>query len=153
MVRAPPRREAVRFLHGFQVSPRRGGALLKIGWSSYRYVAHPRDDGPLKERLREIARKHPRYGYRRAWALLVRAGEVINPKRVYRLWKQEGLLRPQIRRKPRHKPAGVAPLNPTTTYLIIFYADGRDRSDNSSFESPEPQESESLCRILEGGAP
>ncbi len=70
------------------MSPRRDGALLKIGWSSYRYVTHPRDDGPLKERLREIAQRYLRYGYRRAWALLVRAGEVVSPKRVYRLWKR-----------------------------------------------------------------
>lgn len=110
MVSAPQRREAVHFLHGLKVSQPRGCALLKIGWSSYGYVAHPRNDGPLKEQLREIARKHPRYGYRRAWALLVRAGEVVNPKRVYRLWKQEGLRRPQRRRKPRHKRGGAVPL-------------------------------------------
>jgi len=125
-VSAPQRREAVRFLHGFKVSQRRGCALLQIGWSSYRYVAHPRDDGPLKEWLGEIARKHPRYGYRRAWALLVRAGEVVNPKRVYRVWKQEGLLRPQTRRKPRHKPAGVVPLkagHPNHVWTYDFMED------------------------------
>lgn len=110
MVSAPQRREAVRFLHGLKVSQRRGCALLKIGWSSYRYVAQPRDDGPLTKQLQEVARKHPRYGYRRAWALLVRAGELVNPKRVYRVWKQSGLQRPQRRRKPRHKRAGSVPL-------------------------------------------
>ena len=110
MVSAPQRQEAVRFLHGFKISQRRGCALLKIGWSSYRYAAHPRDDRPLTERLREIARKYPRYGYRRAWALLVRAGELVNPKRVYRVWKQEGLQRPQRRRKPRPKRGGAVPL-------------------------------------------
>jgi len=110
VVSAPQRREAVRFLHGLRVSQRRGCALLKIGWSSYRYAAHPRDDGPLKERLREIARKYPRYGYRRAWALLMRAGELINPKRVYRVWKQEGLQRPKRRRKSRQKRGGAVPL-------------------------------------------
>jgi hypothetical protein len=72
-------REAVRFLHGLKVSQRRGCALLKTGWSSYRYVAHPREDGPLTEKLREVARKYPRYGYRRAWALLFRAGEMVTP--------------------------------------------------------------------------
>jgi putative transposase len=110
VVSAPQRREAVRFLHRLKISPRRGCALLKIGWSSYRYVAHPRDDGPLAHRLREVSQAYPRYGYRRAWALLVRAGEAINPKRVYRVWKQEGLLRPKPRRKPRQKRGGAVPL-------------------------------------------
>jgi len=110
VVSAPQRREAVRFLHNLKISQRRGCALVKIGWSSYRYVAHPRDDGPLAQRLREISQAYPRYGYRRAWALLVRTGELVNPKRVYRVWKQEGLLRPQPRRKPRHKRRGAVPL-------------------------------------------
>jgi len=121
VVSAPQRREAVRFLHSFKVSQRRGCALLKIGWSSYRYVAHSRDDGPLKERLREIARKHPRYGYRRAWALLVRAGEVVNPKRVYRLWKQEGLQRPERRRKSRQKRGGAVPLQAVCPNQVWTY--------------------------------
>ncbi len=121
MVSAPQRREAVRFLHGLKVSQRRGCALLQIGWSSYHYASHPRNDGPLKERLREIARKYPRFGYRRAWALLVRAGELINPKRVHRLWKQEGLQRPQRRRKPRRKRGGAIPLQATYPNHVWTY--------------------------------
>ncbi len=109
MVSAPQRREAVRFLHGLKVSLRRGCALLKMSWSSYRYVARPRDDGPLTEKLQEVARKYPRFGYRRAWAVLRRAGELVNSKRVYRVWKQAGLQRPQRRRKPRHKRSGAVP--------------------------------------------
>lgn len=127
MVSAPQRREAVKFLHGLKVSQRRGCALLKIGWSSYRYLAHPRDDGLLTERLQEVARKYPRYGYRRAWALLVRAGEPVNPKRVYRLWKQEGLQRPLRRRKPRHKRGGGVPLqasHPNHVWTYDFMEDG-----------------------------
>lgn len=38
-----------------------------------------------------LARRHPRYGYRRVHALLVREGWRVNRKRVHRLWKQEGL--------------------------------------------------------------
>ncbi len=55
----------------------------------------------LVERLQQIARKHPRYGYRRACAL-VRRDVVVNHKRVYRLWKQAGLgLKRQVRRRRR----------------------------------------------------
>ena len=45
--------------------------------------------------------EHPRYGYRRIWALLRRSGWRINRKRVYRLWKQNGLKVPQKKHKKR----------------------------------------------------
>jgi transposase InsO family protein len=45
--------------------------------------------------------KHPRYGYRRIWALLRRSGWRVNRKRIYRLWVQEGLKVPQKQRKRR----------------------------------------------------
>ncbi|MBM4285650.1 MAG: helix-turn-helix domain-containing protein, partial [Deltaproteobacteria bacterium] len=60
-------------------------------------------------------------------------------------WLRKGEIEAKtIRCSPFDQKTFRNTLNPTTTYLIIFYADGRDRSDNSSFESPEPQESESL---------
>lgn len=43
-------------------------------------------------RLRAIARQHPRYGYRRAHVLICRDLPGINVKRVHRLWQQEGLI-------------------------------------------------------------
>ena len=55
--------------------------------------------------MRELARRHPRYGYRRIWALLRREGWRINRKRVYRLWRQEGL---RVSRKARKKRRGAA---------------------------------------------
>ena len=57
-----------------------------------------RDDG-LRRRLRTISRAHPRWGYRRAWALLRAEGFEINRKRVQRLWREEGLRVPARRRK------------------------------------------------------
>jgi transposase InsO family protein len=52
-------------------------------------------------RIKELAREHPRYGYRRITALLRREGWSVNIKRVHRLWRREGLKVPQIRRKRR----------------------------------------------------
>ncbi len=46
--------------------------------------------------------EHPRYGYRRIWALLRKAGWMVNRKRIYRLWRQEGLKVPQKQHKKRH---------------------------------------------------
>ena len=49
----------------------------------------------------ELVRQHPRFGYRRIWALLRRAGWRVNRKRVHRLWKHNGLKVPQKQRKKR----------------------------------------------------
>ena len=38
-----------------------------------------------------LALKHPRYGYKRITALLKRSGWQVNRKRVYRIWRLEGL--------------------------------------------------------------
>lgn len=45
--------------------------------------------------------QHPRYGYRRVWALLRREGWRVNRKRVYRLWRRQGLKVPRRQRKAR----------------------------------------------------
>jgi transposase InsO family protein len=57
----------------------------------------------LVQRILALVAEHPRYGYRRIWALLRREGWKVNRKRVYRLWRQEGLKVPQKCRKKRHR--------------------------------------------------
>lgn len=49
----------------------------------------------------ELVRRHPRYGYRRIWALLRREGWRVNRKRVHRLWRKQGLKVPRKQRKKR----------------------------------------------------
>lgn len=51
--------------------------------------------------MHELSGRHPRYGYRRIWALLRREGFGVNRKRVQRLWRLNGLKVPQRRRKKR----------------------------------------------------
>jgi transposase InsO family protein len=50
--------------------------------------------------MRELALRHPRYGYRRIGVLLGREGWHVNAKRVQRLWRKEGLkvLKKQLKR-------------------------------------------------------
>ncbi|MBA2371687.1 MAG: IS3 family transposase, partial [Chloroflexi bacterium] len=50
-------------------------------------------------RLRDLSRKHPRWGYRRAWASLRGEGWEANRKKIQRLWREEGLRVPPRRRK------------------------------------------------------
>jgi len=61
----------------------------------------------LAARILELVREHPRYGYRRIWALLRREGWRVNRKRVYRLWRAEGLKVPRKQRKKRYLGHGA----------------------------------------------
>jgi putative transposase len=51
----------------------------------------PEEEKELIERIKELAHKHRRYGYRRITILLKQEGRRVNRKRVYRLWRKEGL--------------------------------------------------------------
>lgn len=51
--------------------------------------------------MKALAKRHPRYGYRRVHALLVREGWPVNRKRIQRLWRAEGLKVPRRQRKRR----------------------------------------------------
>jgi transposase InsO family protein len=96
-----------RFL---SVSERRACQVLRQCRSSFRYRAKENDEKKrLIERMRDLSQKHPRYGYRRIGALLRQEGWVANEKRVYRLWRLEGLKVPVKQRKKRrlgHSGAG-----------------------------------------------
>ena len=83
-------------------SERRVCKVLGQPRSTQRYEVRTRDDEkPLVQRMLSLARRHPRYGYRRIWALLRREGFRVNRKRVYRLWRKEGLKVPRKVRKRR----------------------------------------------------
>jgi putative transposase len=87
----------------FSVSERRACSVLDQPRSSQRYVGHPKDeDSRLTKKILALVRQRPRFGYRRIAVLLRRDGEVINDKRMYRLWKAAGLKVPRKRREKRH---------------------------------------------------
>lgn len=60
-------------------------------------------DGRLVRRMLALVRRHPRFGYRRIWALLRARGWRVNRKRVYRLWRRLGLKVPKKHRKKRRQ--------------------------------------------------
>jgi putative transposase len=98
------RRSAVGYGQAtYQLPQRRACRLARAHRSTIRYVPHPRaDEGRVRERLRSLAGRHPRYGYRRLYVLLQREMGAINRKRVYRLYRLEGL---KIRRQKRKRVA------------------------------------------------
>lgn len=85
------------------VSQRRACNLVGLHRSVARYRHRQRDDGPIRDRLKELAGRHRRYGYLRLHVLLRREGLVINHKRTYRLYRDEGLA---VRTKKRKRLAG-----------------------------------------------
>ena len=125
MVSTELRRAAVSFLKERGLSERRSCVLIGTSRSGLRYQAHPRDDRALAQRLREIARRHKRYGYRRALALLRRDRLRVNHKRVHRVWKQIGLQCPIRHRRKRSQHPGPVPQealhpNHVWTYDFVF---------------------------------
>ena len=71
--------------------------------SSVRYRAKPDQDAPLAAELARIRDKYPRFGIRRAHALLRAGGQAINHKRVERVWRKGGLQVPPRPKKRRPK--------------------------------------------------
>lgn len=58
-------------------------------------------DRALRTALRDYAKKHPRWGYRRAFRHVRSEGWAVNHKKVQRLWREEGLRVPVKRRRKR----------------------------------------------------
>jgi putative transposase len=92
----------------FNVSQRRVARALDLPRSSLRYAPVKSDEhAALARRIEELAGIHPRYGYRRIWAMLTREGWSVNKKAVHRHWRELGLklAGPRAHPKPR-RPHG-----------------------------------------------
>lgn len=109
---AEKRRAADYAVCGHELSMTRACGLMGIERSSYYYQAKPDDDGPLRSALKEAASLHRRWGYRMLLAVLRREGFTDNHKRVYRIYREEGL---QVRCRKRKRTAkwrGETPKSP-----------------------------------------
>lgn len=118
----------MRFLVERRISERRACALVAANRATIQYQPRTSPDDGLPQRLAALALRHPRYGYRRVWALLRREGWRVNRKRVHRLWRIARLQVPKPRRRQRR--AGVSSSVPTQathpghvwTYDFVFDA-------------------------------
>ena len=85
-----------------KVSERRACQVIGQSRSSQRYRLRERsDEKSLLGRMRQLSRRHPRFGYRRIWVLLRQEEWRVNRKRVRRLWRENGLKVPQKQCKRR----------------------------------------------------
>jgi len=71
--------------------------------------ASVRSDEVLRERLVAAAREKPRWGYRRLQLRLAESGMRVNHKRVYRVYREAGLLIRRRRRKRLQRAGLVRP--------------------------------------------
>lgn len=132
MVTPSVRREVVELLKSRGHSERRACALAGLRRSTCRYRSRRQDPAALVARLRELAAAKPRYGYRFLHELLRREGHVINRKRVYRLYRAEGLA---VRRRRRRRLRVSRPAPPVSLtrpnerwsmdFVHDYLADGR----------------------------
>jgi putative transposase len=105
-------RAAVSYVEvGYEMSERHACRLMGLGRSTHRYRARKAErDRELRTRLKELAARRMRFGYRRLTAMLLREGMPANHKRVYRLYREEGLaMRIRQRRRIRWNGAVTSP--------------------------------------------
>lgn len=98
---------------GFAVSTRRACEVVQLNRSTQYYRSHAPDQTLLRRRLRNLAAARVRYGYRRLHVLLRREGWHINHKRVFRLYRLDGLNLRLKRTRKRVSQIRVVP--PTAT--------------------------------------
>jgi putative transposase len=126
-VKPAQKRDVVAYFRvGFKVSERRACEAAGVPRSSCRYQSQAKDQAALRIRLRDLAGVRVRYGYRRLHILLQREGWHVNHKRVFRLYRQEGLsLRLKSRKKrvslPRVPPPAAE--RPNQRWSMDFVAD------------------------------
>jgi putative transposase len=126
----PEQREAVAFLREQGLSERRACTLVGVNRASLQYKARSNHDADLQGRLHEFARKHPRWGVRKAYWIVRREQPSVNHKRIQRLWTRAGLqVRPRKRdvyKPPRPQPLLVTPTRPGEVWSVDFVTDATE---------------------------
>lgn len=105
MVTPAVRRQAVALVEQvFAVSQRRACEALSVSRRRVSYRSKKNDDA-LCERMKALAVERRRFGYRRLAVMLKRDGYDYNIKKIYRLYREEGLM--VRRRKGRKRAIGT----------------------------------------------
>ncbi len=131
MVSAQARRDQARLAMQRGLSSRRACALFRIARSTLRYTSRMvARDQAVRMQLQTLAHIHPRYGYRRVWAIMRADGNAINVKRVYRIWRAAGLGVPKQRPRWRVRGGGLRPLPAQQPNHVWAYDFVHDRCAN-----------------------
>lgn len=112
-------------MRDWPVSQRRACVLIGVDPKTVRRERPP-DHAVIREEMREIAATRRRFGYRRVGVMLERKGHIMNHKKLYRLYREEGL---SVRRRRGRKRARGSrtpmpvPLRPNDRWSMDFVAD------------------------------
>jgi len=107
------------------MSQRRAARLVGCDPKTLRRGPDRRDDH-IRERLRHHAAERRRFGYRRLGLMLERENITVNEKKLYRLYKEEGLA--VRRRRGRKRATGtraplLVPTRPNERWSLDFASD------------------------------
>lgn len=115
----------LRAVRDHDISQRRACVLVGVDPKTVRRERPP-DNLEIRTTMQEIAAVRRRFGYRRIGLLLERRGMLMNPKKLYRLYRDEGL---SVRRRRGRKrargtrtPMPLA-LMPNQRWSLDFVAD------------------------------
>jgi putative transposase len=107
------------------VSQRRACRIVGVDPKTVRRDRPP-DNVEIREAMKKIAGKRRRFGYRRIGVLLERKGHVMNHKKLYRIYREEGLAvkrrRGRKRARGSRSPMPVAP-RPNDRWSLDFLSD------------------------------
>lgn len=117
------RREAVlRAIKGHAISQRRACVLIGVDPKTVRRE-HPPDNPEIRLEMNKIAKKRRRFGYRRIGVMLERKRLVMNEKKLYRVYREEGLsVRGRKRARGSRTPMPL-PLRPNLRWSLDFLPD------------------------------
>ena len=120
------RRDAVlRALRDHPISQRRVCVLIGVDPKTVRREKPP-DNPEIRLEMNKIAEKRRRFGYRRIGVMLERKGMIMNDKKLYRIYREEGL---SVRRRRGRKRARGSrtpmpvPLRPNQRWSLDFLSD------------------------------
>lgn len=108
-------------------SRRKACELVGLNRATFYYATRKKDDTVVREKIRTIAERYPRYGQPRIhWVLNNREGLKVNHKKVSRIYREEGLslrLKKRKRRASAPRVPLAAPTRPNELWAMDFMFD------------------------------
>jgi putative transposase len=115
----------LRVLRDYEISQRRACGLIGVDPKTVRRERPP-DHSAIRDAMKEVAGKRRRFGYRRNGIMLERQGMIMNHKKLYRLYREEGLSVRQRRGRKRARESRTpmpVPLAPGARWSMDFVSD------------------------------
>jgi putative transposase len=101
MVKPVEQRAAVTYVMSeYDTSERHACRLMEVPRGTHRYRPRPDRYYALRQAVRRLAARHPRWGWRRIWELVKKMRLTVGSYRISRIWREEKL---QVKRRMRKR--------------------------------------------------